>query len=98
VPDEYPELFGTGGYLRRVTELINVGFRAERAVSPLDGSVSWVVLDAGLVAHREAIAFLRCLQGADRSPNTVRAYAGRSALFLGWCAGCRPPRNSLPGG
>ena len=36
-----------------VTELINVGFRAERAVSPLDGSVSWVVLDAGLVAHRE---------------------------------------------
>ena len=70
-----------------MTELINVGFRAERAVSPLDGSVSWVVLDAGLVAHREASAFLRCLQGADRSPHTVRAYAGRSALFLGWCAG-----------
>jgi integrase len=26
------------------------------------------------------------LQGADRSPHTIRAYAGRAALFLGWCA------------
>ena len=83
----YPELVGTGGYVRHVIESINVGFRDEQAVSPRDGSVSWVVLDAGLVAHREASAFLRCLQGADRSPHTVRAYAGRSALFLGWCAG-----------
>lgn len=46
-----------------------------------------MVLDAELVAHREASAFLSCLQGADRSPHTVRAYAGRAALFLGWCAG-----------
>jgi site-specific recombinase XerD len=70
-----------------VTELINVGFRAERAVSPRDGGVWWVVLDAELVVHREASAFLACLQGADRSPHTIRAYAGRAALFLGWCAG-----------
>ncbi|MGH3512526.1 MAG: tyrosine-type recombinase/integrase [Pseudonocardiaceae bacterium] len=70
-----------------MTELINVGFRAERAVSPRDGGVWWVVLDAELAVHREASAFLACLQGADRSPHTVRAYAGRAALFLGWCAG-----------
>jgi hypothetical protein len=75
------------GYVGHVDELINGGFRAERAVSPRDGGVWWVVLDAELVVHREASAFLSCLQGADRSPHTVRAYAGRAALFLGWCAG-----------
>jgi integrase len=48
--------------------------------------VWWVVLDAQLGVHREASAFLVSLQGADRSPHTVRAYAGRAALFLGWCA------------
>ncbi|MDQ2879914.1 MAG: tyrosine-type recombinase/integrase [Actinomycetota bacterium] len=69
-----------------MTESINVVFRAERALSPLDGSEFWVVLDGELVAHREASAFLRCLQGAGRSPHTIRAYAGRAALFLGWCA------------
>ncbi len=26
------------------------------------------------------------MQGAGRSPHTIRAYAGRAALFLGWCA------------
>jgi integrase/recombinase XerD len=70
-----------------VTELISVVFRAERAVSPLDGSVLWVVLDPELVAHREASDFLRALDGASRSPNTIRVYAGRVAGFLGWCAG-----------
>lgn len=69
-----------------MTESINVAFRAERAVSPLDGSEFWVVLDVQLVAHREASAFLRCLHGASRSPHTIRAYAGRAALFLSWCA------------
>lgn len=62
-------------------------YRAERAVSPVDGSESWVVLDSELVPHREASAFLRCLDGASRSPHTIRAYAGRAALFLSWCAG-----------
>jgi integrase len=69
-----------------VVEPSNVVFRAERAVSPLDGRELWVVLDAELVAHREASAFLRSLEGADRSVHTIRAYAGRVALFLGWCA------------
>jgi integrase/recombinase XerD len=86
VPHEYPGLVGTCSYLRHVTELINFAFRAERAVSPLDGSEFWVVLDSGLVAHQEASAFLRCLQGASRSPHTIRAYAGRTAMFLGWCS------------
>ena len=59
-------------------------FRAERAVSPLDGGELWVVLDPDLVRHREASDFLRCLHGAGRSPHTIRAYAGRAAVFLGW--------------
>jgi integrase/recombinase XerD len=87
VPHEYPELVGAGSYVRHVAELIKGGFRAERAVSPRDGGVWWVVLDAELIVQREASAFLACLQGADRSPHTIRAYAGRAALFLGWCAG-----------
>src|SRR6266702_8374575 len=70
-----------------VTELISVGFRAERAVSQLDGSEQWVVLDPGLVMHREASEFLRALRGAGRSPHTIRVYAGRVASFLGGCAG-----------
>jgi integrase/recombinase XerD len=62
-------------------------FAAERAVSPLDGSELWVVLDPELVPHREASDFLRALHGAGRSPHTIRVYAGRVASFLGWCAG-----------
>lgn len=61
-------------------------FRAERAVSPLDGAQLWVVLDSELVMHREASDFLRALHGAARSPHTIRVYAGRVAAFLAWCA------------
>lgn len=86
VPDEYPEVVGTGSYVRHVSEPLTVVFRAERAVSPIDGSERWVVLDQDLVPHREAGEFLRCLEGASRSPHTIRAYAGRTAFFLGWCA------------
>lgn len=60
-------------------------YRAERAISPLDGSASWVVLDSHLVMHKDASAFLTALGGAGRSPHTIRAYAGRVALFLSWC-------------
>ena len=70
-----------------MTGLIDLPFQAERAVSPLDGSELWVVLDPGFVIHREASDFLRALHGASRSPHTIRAYAGRVAGFLGWCAG-----------
>lgn len=61
-------------------------FRAERAISPRDGSELWVVLDSDLVMHREASDFLRALHGASRSPHTIRVYARRVATFLGWCA------------
>jgi len=73
--------------LCHVTDLTDLPFRAERAVSPLDGAELWVVLDPGFVMHREASDFLRALHGASRSPHTIRAYAGRVASFLGWCAG-----------
>ena len=87
MPEKYQVLLvGGRSYVRAMVESI-ISFRAERAVSPRDGGVWWVVLDAELVVHREASAFLACLQGADRSPHTIRAYAGRAALFLGWCAG-----------
>ena len=55
------------------TLLIGASRLAERAVSPRDGGVWWVVLDAELVVHREASAFLACLQGADRSPHIPAA-------------------------
>ncbi len=86
MPDEYPELVGAASYVRRVVEPVGVSFRAERAVSPVDGRECWVVLDADLLPHREAGEFLGCLSGASRSPHTIRAYAGRTAFFLGWCA------------
>jgi integrase/recombinase XerD len=59
----------------------------------------WVVLDTGLVMHREASDFLRALHGAGRSIHTIRAYAGRVASFLGWCAdqGVEWSSISLPG-
>jgi integrase len=61
-------------------------YRAERAISPSDGAVSWVVVDDLLDLHVEACAFLAGLRGLDRSINTERLYAGRVAVFLSWCA------------
>lgn len=61
-------------------------YRAERAVSPSDGAVSWVVVDGAYELHAEGCAFLAGLRGLDRSINTERVYAGRVALFLSWCA------------
>ena len=67
-----------------MTDSMSSGFQAERAVSPVDGSELWVVLDAELLLHREASDFLRCLQGATRSPHTIRAYAGRGWSPPSW--------------
>ncbi|HEY5986331.1 MAG TPA: tyrosine-type recombinase/integrase [Streptosporangiaceae bacterium] len=64
-----------------------MGFRAERAVSPSDGAVAWVVVDDDYELHEAGCAFLAGLRGGDRSVNTERLYAGRVALFLSWCAG-----------
>lgn len=61
-------------------------YRAERAVSPNDSAVSWVVVDSNYELHVEGCAFLAGLRGRDRSINTERLYAGRVALLLSWCA------------
>lgn len=75
------------GTLPRMLE----GFVAEKAVSPEDESVAWVVVDAASYAlHVEACAFLAALRARDRSVNTERVYAGRIALYLSYCE-----RNAL---
>lgn len=60
-------------------------YRAERALSPLTGSVSWVVVDDDLKLHAEANAYLAALRARDCSPNTERVYASRVALYLSNC-------------
>lgn len=61
-------------------------YAAERAISPHDGSVSWVVVSSDYELHAEATAFLASLRRVDRSINTERTYAGRVALYLTYCA------------
>lgn len=61
-------------------------YRAWRAESPNDGTISWVVVDDDLAFHGGGCAFLTGLRARDCSPNTERVYAGRVALFLSWCA------------
>ncbi|MGW3473112.1 site-specific integrase [Saccharopolyspora sp. NPDC000995] len=62
-------------------------YRAERAVSARDESVSWVVVSVvDYALHVEAVAFLAALPAMDRSPNTERVYAGRVALYLSYAA------------
>lgn len=60
-------------------------YRAERAISPINQSTNWVVIDEAGILHAPASEFLVWLRdGRARSVNTVRAYAGRVALFLTW--------------
>lgn len=61
-------------------------YTAERAISPRDDSVSWVVVSSEFELHVEACAYLASLRMADRSINTERTYAGRVALYLSYCA------------
>jgi integrase/recombinase XerD len=61
-------------------------FRPEKALSPVDSSVMWVVVDADYELHRYASAYLASLRGQeDASVNTERTYAGRIALYLSYC-------------
>lgn len=49
--------------------------------------VSWVVVDeSSFELHIEATTFLASLRARDLSVNTERVYAGRVALYLGYCA------------
>jgi integrase/recombinase XerD len=61
-------------------------FAAERALSPTDGSESFVVVDDAYALHSESCEYLASLRFRDRSVNTERVYAGRLALFLTYCA------------
>jgi integrase/recombinase XerD len=65
--------------------LMAATFLAERAISPVDGTVSFVVVDGDYRLHKESSEYLHWLRSTDRSRNTERVYAGRVALFLTYC-------------
>jgi integrase/recombinase XerD len=65
------------------------GFAAERAISPTDGSSSFVVVDDTYTLHSATCEYLASLRFRDRSVNTERVWAGRLALFLTYCSGNR---------
>lgn len=64
-------------------------FSSERAISPTDGSTRLVVVDDSFALHPETSEYLASLRFRGRSVNTERAYAGRLALFLTYCAASR---------
>ncbi|MEV0317269.1 tyrosine-type recombinase/integrase [Streptomyces sp. NPDC050658] len=60
--------------------------RAEKAVSPATGEITWLLVDEETYApHPEAREFSLYLRGAGRSPQTQRAYIPRIGRFLNWC-------------
>jgi len=59
----------------------------ERAVSPVTGTVTPLVVDGKTYEpHPHAKDFAQYLRGAGRSPETSRAYLPRVARFLNWCS------------
>jgi integrase/recombinase XerD len=64
---------------------VTTRYSAERAVSPSDGSIAFVVIDEDFNTHAESVAYLAWLRALDRSPHTERIYAGRIAVFLTYC-------------
>jgi len=70
-------------------------FAAERAISPTDESISFVVVDDAYTLHSKACEYLASLRFRDRSVNTERVYAGRLALFLTYCAESRLDWQSI---
>ena len=70
-------------------------FSAERAISPADGSASFVVIDDAYTLHHEACEYLASLRFRDRSVNTERVYASRLATFLTYCADNRLDWRSI---
>lgn len=70
-----------------IVDVLPRPFRPEKAVSPVDGSPMWVVVDAGFELQPDASAYLASLRGQeDASVNTERTYAGRIALYFSYCA------------
>ncbi|MFZ1299679.1 MAG: tyrosine-type recombinase/integrase [Leptotrichiaceae bacterium] len=70
----------------------------EKAIGPVDGRVTWLVLDDNLDPVDEVTQFALYLDGGGASLNTVRAYVPRVARFLNWChvQGVDWSRISLP--
>lgn len=59
---------------------------AQRAVSPHDERESWTVVDDRYVENARAGEYLRSILDRGGSLGTVRTYAGRLALWLGWAS------------
>ena len=57
----------------------------ERAIRPVDGKVTWLVLDGDLDPVAEVTQFALYLDGGGASGNTVTAYVPRVCGFLNWC-------------
>ncbi|MFZ2176779.1 MAG: tyrosine-type recombinase/integrase [Rhodococcus sp. (in: high G+C Gram-positive bacteria)] len=60
-------------------------YTVERAIGPVDGKVTWLVLDDRLDPVPEVARFALYLDGGGASVNTLRAYIPRLARFLNWC-------------
>lgn len=60
-------------------------FVVEKAIRPVDGKVTWLVLDDDLNPVDQVTQFALYLDGGGASGNTVRAYVPRVCRFLNWC-------------
>jgi integrase/recombinase XerD len=60
-------------------------FVVEKAIRPVGGKITWLVLDANLDRVDQVSQFALYLDGGGASANTVRAYVPRIARFLNWC-------------
>ena len=55
--------------------MTGAGVRVQRVAMPYGDAVSWTLVDGGWTAVEPAESFLAYLHSAERSPNTVKAYA-----------------------
>lgn len=74
---------------------VTPAYAAERAISPIDGSAIFVVVDKDFRIHPESTEFLSWMRRLDRSPNTERVYAGRVARYLSYCQKNRLQWNAV---
>ncbi|MFJ1933403.1 tyrosine-type recombinase/integrase [Kitasatospora sp. NPDC088160] len=63
-------------------------FRAEKAISPTTGAVTWLLVDEETyIPHPESLEYSIHLRAKNRSPQTQRNYLPRVGRFLNWCSG-----------
>ena len=60
-------------------------FVVEKAIRPVDGKVTWLVLDDDLEPVDQVTQFALYLDGGGASVNTLRAYIPRVGRFFNWC-------------